>query len=364
MRTAALLSLLLSSLYLFSDDKTSARLTRPMVECETAQPSRPCATGLRLLMAVLPEYKEEARQAELEGAVVLSLVVSKLGRTEEIRVVKSLSKELDALSIEAVTKWRYRPALYKDQSVPVGIEVKLNFRKACFCVVIGETQIIRGIVTDVDGKPLTGVVVRGKYVTSSGPPPSQVQTGDSGAFSMEVSAGMLLFLKDGYAPIAKDLGQEKGPVTVVLPPLEKNGKEIPACKTSKRKGQVSLGLLRYSIAPRIKVEKTNSNPPMFRVYSLALKNEGMMIVQLPLKDTAENVEVLMSSRRFEFTNGGNWTSWRGTSMDGGRWRSFAGPGQHATYDRASAKGAGIFDRFLGSACKEEDGKDFPGDRPK
>jgi len=75
MRTITVLALVLSPLYLFSADKT-----KPMVECEMAQPisSRPCATDFRLIRAVLPEYTEEERQTELEGTVVLSAVVVNL----------------------------------------------------------------------------------------------------------------------------------------------------------------------------------------------------------------------------------------------------------------------------------------------
>src|SRR5579863_4467893 len=56
-----------------------------------------------------PEYTEEARIVGLEGAVVLSLVVSEDGTARDIRVRRPLGLGLDEQAIKAVGAWRFRP---------------------------------------------------------------------------------------------------------------------------------------------------------------------------------------------------------------------------------------------------------------
>ena len=75
-----------------------------------------------------PEYSEEARKAKYSGTVLLSLVIDEHGNTRDIHVVRPLGLGLDEKAIEAVAKWRFRPALKGGRAVAVQAQVEVNFR--------------------------------------------------------------------------------------------------------------------------------------------------------------------------------------------------------------------------------------------
>lgn len=78
-----------------------------------------------VLHKVEPEYSEEARRARLQGFVRLAIDVGLDGIATNIRVVKSMGFGLDESAIDAVKRWRFRPALMGDDPViaPAVIEV-------------------------------------------------------------------------------------------------------------------------------------------------------------------------------------------------------------------------------------------------
>jgi protein TonB len=58
-----------------------------------------------------PEYTEEARNAKIEGTVIVQIVIDENGMPTEPKVVRSLHKGLDENAIEAVKQWRWKPGL-------------------------------------------------------------------------------------------------------------------------------------------------------------------------------------------------------------------------------------------------------------
>ncbi len=81
-----------------------------------------------LISKVEPEYSEEARKAKYSGTVLLSIVIDANGLPHQIHVVRPLGLGLDEKAIEAVMKWRFRPALKGGKSVAVQAQVEVNFR--------------------------------------------------------------------------------------------------------------------------------------------------------------------------------------------------------------------------------------------
>jgi TonB family protein len=75
-----------------------------------------------------PEYSEEARKAKYSGTVVLSVVIDANGNTRDIHVIRPLGLGLDEKAIEAVAKWRFRPAMKNGRAVAVQAQVEVNFR--------------------------------------------------------------------------------------------------------------------------------------------------------------------------------------------------------------------------------------------
>ena len=74
-----------------------------------------------------PSFSDEARKAKVQGVVTLLLVVGKDGRTYNIRVGQSLGMGLDEKAIEAVSRWRFKPAMLGGQPVATQIAVEVDF---------------------------------------------------------------------------------------------------------------------------------------------------------------------------------------------------------------------------------------------
>jgi len=79
-----------------------------------------------LIHRVQPEYPQLARQARIQGIVVLRAIISREGRIEKLQVVSG-HPMLAPAAIEAVRQWRYRPYLLNDQPVEVETQVTVNF---------------------------------------------------------------------------------------------------------------------------------------------------------------------------------------------------------------------------------------------
>lgn len=75
-----------------------------------------------------PEYTREARKAKIEGAVQLLMKVDEHGMPRDIKVSRSLRPDLDQKAIEAVTKWRFKPASKGGQPIAVSMTVEVNFK--------------------------------------------------------------------------------------------------------------------------------------------------------------------------------------------------------------------------------------------
>jgi len=82
----------------------------------------------RVLKSPDPVYPEAARQEQIEGTVVLWLVVNEQGLPEQIRVQRALGHGLDRNAVEAVKHWKFAPATKSGAPVAVAINVEVNFR--------------------------------------------------------------------------------------------------------------------------------------------------------------------------------------------------------------------------------------------
>jgi protein TonB len=91
-------------------------------------PLRAVASPPELLERVVPEYPARARALEIEGQVVLEVVLDRTGRPEpDIRIVRSVAL-LDAAAVAAVRRWRFRPARdATGRPVRVVMEVPVRF---------------------------------------------------------------------------------------------------------------------------------------------------------------------------------------------------------------------------------------------
>jgi TonB family protein len=74
-----------------------------------------------------PLYTEDARQAGVQGVVILEAVVDSDGTVRNVRVLKGLPMGLDQSAVDAVMTWRYEPAKLEGKSVPVYFTFTISF---------------------------------------------------------------------------------------------------------------------------------------------------------------------------------------------------------------------------------------------
>jgi TonB family protein len=82
----------------------------------------------RLLREVKADYSDEARRANIEGEVVLEIVVRRDGSVGDVKILRGLRGGLNDRAIQAVRQWRFSPARMKGTPVDVVVEVGVEFR--------------------------------------------------------------------------------------------------------------------------------------------------------------------------------------------------------------------------------------------
>jgi protein TonB len=73
-------------------------------------PYAPGMTAPTCIYCPDPRYTDEAREAKLQGSVLLQVMVGADGRAEQIRVVRGLGMGLDERATQIVQGWRFAPA--------------------------------------------------------------------------------------------------------------------------------------------------------------------------------------------------------------------------------------------------------------
>jgi len=73
-----------------------------------------------------PNYPPLARQARIQGTVVLHAVIGKDGGIQNLTLISG-HPMLAPAAIEAVKQWRYKPYLLNGEPVEVDTEVQVNF---------------------------------------------------------------------------------------------------------------------------------------------------------------------------------------------------------------------------------------------
>jgi protein TonB len=86
------------------------------------------STGM-LVRKVPPSYPPLARQARIQGTVILQATISKEGSIENLQLISG-HPMLAPAAIEAVKQWKYKPYLLNGEPVEVETQVQVNFTLA------------------------------------------------------------------------------------------------------------------------------------------------------------------------------------------------------------------------------------------
>src|SRR5262249_30203447 len=79
-----------------------------------------------LIEQTKPAYPALARNARVEGIVILEGTISTEGKVEDVHVVSGHPMLLDA-AVKAVRKWKYRPAKLNGQLIACPVHIQVRF---------------------------------------------------------------------------------------------------------------------------------------------------------------------------------------------------------------------------------------------
>ena len=83
----------------------------------------------KLLKKRAPVYSEEARQAGIQGTVVLEVTVNERGEPTDISVVSPLGFGLDERAREAIEQWRFQPGTREGKPVKIRTMIEVTFKR-------------------------------------------------------------------------------------------------------------------------------------------------------------------------------------------------------------------------------------------
>jgi protein TonB len=81
-----------------------------------------------IITRVQPVYTEAARRARIQGVVIVETIIDKTGNVTNVRVLKALPMGLDNAAVEAVKKWKFKPADLNGRPVNVYFVLTVNFQ--------------------------------------------------------------------------------------------------------------------------------------------------------------------------------------------------------------------------------------------
>ena len=117
---------------LLAADSTMARYALPPASWGGAQspglarlaPTR--ETMPEAVKRVAPRYPEDARNARIQGTVMVQALVGRDGEVKEVRIRESIPM-LDEAALDAVRKWRFKPATADGEPRAVWVSIPVKF---------------------------------------------------------------------------------------------------------------------------------------------------------------------------------------------------------------------------------------------
>lgn len=92
--------------------------------------SEPGVVAPRVLSKVDANYTQEARDAKIEGTVVVDVEVHPDGKAHNLKVERTLDPGLDRSALDAISAWRFQPATKNGKPIAVKATIEINFKLA------------------------------------------------------------------------------------------------------------------------------------------------------------------------------------------------------------------------------------------
>lgn len=116
----------LSGEWVMDPTKTSSTGAPMRVGGPAASAALGTVTEPRKIKHVNPVYPAVAQRAQISGFIVMEAVISRTGKVQDLRVLRSIPA-LDDAALKAVSQWEYTPTLVAGVPVEVIMTVTVNF---------------------------------------------------------------------------------------------------------------------------------------------------------------------------------------------------------------------------------------------
>ncbi len=77
-----------------------------------------------------PKYPPALMSARVQGDVILYAIIRKNGTVDSIQLIKGIEPRLDQNAMEALARWKFRPAERRGEPVELEAVVTIPFRAA------------------------------------------------------------------------------------------------------------------------------------------------------------------------------------------------------------------------------------------
>jgi TonB family protein len=74
------------------------------------------------------KYSREARKKKIQGTCLVRIIVDAQGVPQNPKIVRTIGYGLDEAAVDAIKKYRFKPAMKDGHPVPVEISIQVNFR--------------------------------------------------------------------------------------------------------------------------------------------------------------------------------------------------------------------------------------------
>jgi|CZKS01.1.fsa_nt_gi TonB family protein len=81
-----------------------------------------------LIYSPNPDYPKQARKGHGAGPIDIVLTVGSDGQSRDVRAFRGISPEIDQAAVEAVERWKFKPATKDGSPVAVRINVHFDFQ--------------------------------------------------------------------------------------------------------------------------------------------------------------------------------------------------------------------------------------------
>lgn len=82
----------------------------------------------RIISQTIPVYPEKAKKAGVEGRVIVKLLIDTKGDVRKAILMKSSDGIFDKPSLDAAMKYKFSPAMYRDNPVSVWVIIPFTYR--------------------------------------------------------------------------------------------------------------------------------------------------------------------------------------------------------------------------------------------